>query len=153
MSVPNWPRYQEGELAGFLHAPGEQLVRKVPEVVVRRARGRIASPTSEELHDLPLQYLQPTPGDRTPGPGIRPPDFVVIDTKMFVVELRGPDPSAAVRTVVTRSGMFDFGPLPNGSYAMKATASGRAFAPGWRSQFRTVVVSDSADPATEIVVR
>lgn len=152
MSVPpNWQRYQSGELAGFLHAPDEQVVKRVPEVVVQRAKGRIALPTREEQRELPLQYLPTTPS--TEGLQYRPPDYGVLDTRMFVVELRGPGASASVRTIVLRGGAFDFGPLPNGDYALKVTASGSAFALGWQAEIRTVIVSHRADRAAEIMVR
>jgi hypothetical protein len=39
-----------------------------------------------------------------------------------------------------------------GRYELKATASGAAFALGWRSEIRTVIVSDSADRAAEIII-
>ena len=148
VTVPNWERYQEGELAGFLRAPDEQVVRRVPELVVQRARGTIAIPTREEQPELPLRYLPTTPS--TQGLQYRPPDYGVIDTRMFVVELRSPGPGAGVRTIVMRGGKFDFGPLPNGRYALKVTASGSTFSLGWRSEIRGVVVSDCADRAAEI---
>lgn len=152
IAVPNWPRYQEGDLHGFLHAPDEQVVSKVPDVVVQRARGRVTS----HVEELPLQSLGlygEQGGVRySPSGGYGPPDYAPIDTRMFVVELRGPDSSAEVRTVATRSGAFDFGRLPSGTYTLKATASGSAFALGWRSVVRTVILSDSVDRSTEIVV-
>ena len=147
--VPHWGRYDQGELSGFLRAPGEQLVRRVPELIVQRARGRIALPTAEGRRELPLQSWPTTRGEAVSAP-YRPPEYAVIDTRMFVVELRGPSPDTTVRTVALRGGSFDFGSVPNGRYELKTTASGSAFALGWQSEIRTVIVSDSADPGAEI---
>jgi hypothetical protein len=130
--VPNWQRYQDGELAGFLHAPDEDVVNEVPEAAVQRVRGRFFSPATE--------WVQST---RDPG---------AIDTRMFVVELRGPGSSQRVRTVATRSGVFDFGPLPNGTYTLKATVSTLGMVVGWSSKVRAIVVSDAADASAEVTV-
>jgi hypothetical protein len=153
MPVPNWERYRDGELAGFLYAPREHVVSEVPEIVVQRARGRIASPAADGQRESRLELLRPEPTVRVAeNEGYRTPDLAAIDTGVFVVELRGPGTSQRVRTVATRSSTFDFGPLPNGAYTLKATASGSATVPGWFSKIRRVVVSDSADPAAEIRV-
>lgn len=152
MSVPNWQRYQEGELTGFLHAPGEDVASEVPSVTVQRVRGRFFSPATEwqkssgaPLRPEPTVRAAETSGNATP-------DISAIDSTMFVVELRGPGSSPNVRTVATRSGVFDFGPVPNGTYTLKATGSGWARVPGWSSKVRTVVVSDGADAVAEITV-
>lgn len=153
VSVPDWERYREGELAGFLHAPGELLEDEVPEVVVQRVRGTIASPAAEGQRESRLELLRPQPTVRVAeSDAYRTPDLGAIDSSLRVVELRGPGSSLWVRTVATRSSTFDFGPLPNGTYTLKATVSGVATVPGWWSRIRTVVVSDSADPAAEIRV-
>jgi hypothetical protein len=151
LSVPEWPRYQDGELAGFLQAPDEQVVREVPRVVVQRARGRAVASTAQEQRDLQLNNLRPTT-QVADSEAYRTPDLGVVDTRMFVAELRGPGSSDKVRTVATRNGVFDFGPLPDGTYTLKVTASGAGFALGWRSRVKTVIVSDAAGTAGEIDV-
>jgi hypothetical protein len=151
MSVPDWPRDQDGDLAGFLRAPDEQVVRREPQIAVRRARGTVALPSTLGRRELPLEYLPTTPG--TEGLQSGPPDYGVVDTRLFVIELRGPGTSSSVRTVAVRGGRFDFGPVPDGSYALKTTASGSPFALGWQSEVRTVIVSDTADAAAELTIQ
>ena len=152
VSVPSWQRYQDGELAGFLHAPGEHVVSEVPEVAVQRVRGRFFSRSTEWLQ-ANRDSLRPEPTVRVPDhEGNATPDLGKIDTNVFVVELRGPGSRQKVRTLAMRSGVFDFGPLPNGTYTLKATASGSGTVLGWSSKIRTVIVSDAADAAAVITV-
>ena len=150
MPIPNWERYQQGELAGFVHAPGEHVVNEVPGIAVRRARGRVEFPAEDPRLRFPVSDpLRPGPTVRTEEHGgeSNPVDLKAIDgAPVFVVELRGPDSSDEVRTVATRNGVFDFGRLPNGTYTFKATAL------GWRSVVKTITVSDSADAAARISV-
>jgi hypothetical protein len=146
MPVPNWERYQQGELAGFVHAPGEHVVNEIPGVTVRRARGVVAFP-GEDPTGRPAKKIKPNPANHTPTDGGEIlEDLSRVDTTVFVVELRGPGSSRQVRSMATRSGVFDFGPMPKGTYTLKATV------PGWRSVIRTVTVSDSADAAEQIGV-
>lgn len=153
MPVPNWQRYQAGELSGFLHAPDEAVATEVPEATVSRIRGRFFSPATEWAQSNRATPLRSQPTIRVPEPGSSTAtDLSDVDSKMFVVELRGPGSSQKVQTVATRSGVFDFGPLPNGTYTLKATRSGSSTVLGWTSKVRTIIVSDSADAAAEIVV-
>jgi hypothetical protein len=145
--VPNWERYQQGQLAGFVHAPGEHVVYQVPGKAVRRARGRVAFP-GEDPRKRPPFEVRPSPAVRVQEEGGgENVDLGAIDVAtVFVVELRGPGSSHEVRTVATRNGFFDFGPLPNGTYTLKATVLGR------QSVIRTISVSDFADAAARISV-
>jgi hypothetical protein len=148
MAVPNWQRYQSGDLAGFLQAPGERVVRTLPEpVVVRRAQGRVVRSSSATPamppYVGPLESSPGLPRDTTTAP--RTPDYGVVHTDMYVIELRGPVPSPEVRSIAVRFYAFDFGPLPNGTYVLKATVSGSTFDPGWRSEVMKIIVSDTAD--------
>lgn len=152
MVVPDWPRYQDGELTGFLHAPGEVVASEVPQATVRRVRGKFFSPATEWTQ-ASSGPLRPRPTVRVPEPGDVPTtDFSNVSTRTFVVELRGPGSSEKVRTVTTRDGVFDFGPLPDGTYTLKAMHSDSTTALGWSSKLRTIIVSDSADAAAEINV-
>ena len=145
--IPDWERYQQGELAGFVHAPGEHVVHQVPGIAVRRARGRIGFPADDPRHRPALQ-VRPSPAVRVQeeGGGENVDLGAIEVATVFVVELRGPGSSHQVRTVATRNFLFDFGPLPNGTYTFKATVL------GWPSTISTIRVSDSADAAARISI-
>lgn len=145
--IPNWERYQQGELAGFVHAPGEHVVHQVPGITVRRARGRVVS-SAEDSGNRPVNQVRPSPAVRVQEEGGgENVDLGAIDVAtVFVVEVRGPGSSRQVRTVATRNFWFDFGPLPNGTYTFKATVL------GWPSTISTIRVSDSADAAARLSI-
>ena len=146
MPIPSWERYQRGDLAGFVYAPGEHVVDRVPGIAVRQARGRVEFPAERGAPLRVSDPLRPSPTVRTEEHGEpNPVDLKAIDgAPVFVVELRGPGSSDEVRTVATGNGVFDFGPLPNGTYTFKATVL--------RCQpvISTITVSDSADAAARI---
>jgi hypothetical protein len=153
IAPPDWERYKHGELAGFLAAPGEHIDNEVPEIAVRRVRGRLGSPVAGAQLESRLEQLRPNPTVRvSESDAYRTPDLAAVDVSTFVVELRGPGLSPQVRTIATRSGVFDFGPLPEGTYTLKATASGSSTVLGWWSRVRTVLVSNSAGAAAEVGV-
>ncbi len=188
-SLPNLQRYQQGELAGFVRAPGEQVARSEPvSWPLRRARGEVEVLSSAtrfrpmggridvallpKVHDesgvlpaaVPSPIHQPSqiafvPDGINPEDGTRTPGFDRLrladgptrsssahpTRALVVVELRGPGAGGEVRTLTTRNGSFDFGPLPDGVYTLKATMR-------TATVVGTIIVSDSADPARWIRV-
>ncbi len=164
-SIPNWERYQQGELAGFLRAPGELAgSASVSASPVRRARGKIDLLPRGRAAALPAMPASPTPlpywdscsdpagncvreampgfdggNSGTSGSTALPPTLVV-------VELRGPEPRQDVRTVATYQRSFDFDRLPDGVYTLKATT-------GTATTVARITVSHSADSLATIRVR
>lgn len=143
--VPDWPRYEQGALAGFLEAPGERSVETVPGIAVRRIRGRIAINDDDRDRLQVHNYRDPRPKASFHGPEADAGSTEqLIDGFVFVVELRPSGSGQQMRTLTSRAGVFDFGPLPNGTYTLKATVV------GWRAAVSTITVSDSADAAAQI---
>ncbi len=154
IAIPRWERYQQGELAGFLRAPAEQIVDSAgnvkewvrkPAQTVRLARGRI------EFQSEPVARVTDTmetnPTSQTANVHV---DSTLGGGPTFVFELRGPSPDRQTRTVATRSRAFDFGPVPDGTYTLKATVLlDGGF---WRAVVATITVADAADAAARITI-
>ena len=149
LPIPDWPRYHDGALAGFVEAPGEGPVEAVAGVVVRRVRGQIL--VNDENERDPLQVYRSrvlTPKAPFHAPGGEPGAAEkLVDGLVFVVELRPSGSGQNVRTLVARSGTFDFGAIPNGTYTLKATVL------GWRAAISSITVSQTADADALIRIR
>lgn len=141
LPMPDWQRRDEGALAGVLEAPGEGPVETAAGAVVRRVLGLIA--INDEGERDPLQgtrYRVARPTAPVHGPGVDQSGAEkLVDGLAFVVELRASGSDQGVRTLVSRGGWFDFGPLPEGACTLKATVL------GWRASVSTITGSDSAD--------
>jgi hypothetical protein len=151
MRVPNWERYPDGELAGFLKAPDEHVVQQEPPITVRRARGGVvASGTSAtDAHWTPARE-QPATNVADTRAGEYRTDLTAFESAAYVVELRGQGASPLLRTAVSRNGAFDFGGVPDGSYTLKVTYLRTRPSAAVTASIMTVIVSQTADPAARI---